>query len=103
MLTTLNYTCQVACNGKEAITANLADFDMILMDCQMPIMDGYAATQYIRSNKIIEKHANIPIIAVTANVMTGDREKCLNAGMNDYLEKPISAESLKKMIEKWIS
>ncbi len=106
MLTSLNYKYQLAANGAEAIDAIEANpewFDLILMDCQMPVMDGYDATQNIRANKNIGLHSNIPIVALTANAMSGDKEKCLKVGMNDYLEKPVLAESLEQMIQNWIS
>ena len=78
----------VAKNGLEALQCLQEQvFDVVLMDCQMPVMDGYTATQKIR--ELSEEYSNIYIIAMTANAMKGDREKCLNAGMNDYLTKPI--------------
>ncbi len=76
----------VAYNGQEALNAiEHKQYTLILMDCQMPVMDGYEATRLIRARKL-----NIPIIAMTANAMPGDKEKCLSAGMNDYISKPIS-------------
>lgn len=104
MLANLHYSCQVVCNGKEAIQAietGRGCFDLILMDCQMPVMDGYEATQHIRASKNGELNSNVPIIALTANAMSGDREKCVEAGMNDYLEKPVLLELLDQMIKKW--
>jgi two-component system sensor histidine kinase/response regulator len=95
----------LATNGEEAIDAIEANpewFDLILMDCQMPVMDGYDATQNIRANKNIGLHSNIPIVALTANAMSGDKEKCLKVGMNDYLEKPVLPESLEQMLQNWI-
>jgi CheY-like chemotaxis protein len=70
------------------------------MDCQMPEMDGYEATRKIRSMNA--NFSDIPIIAMTANAMKGDREKCLEAGMNDYVSKPISLEALSKVLDDWI-
>jgi CheY-like chemotaxis protein len=67
----------------------------------MPIMDGYEATKQIRANKSMQFNVDIPIIAITANAMTGDKDKCLAAGMDDYLEKPILLKHLDVMIEKW--
>jgi CheY-like chemotaxis protein len=73
------------------------------MDCQMPEMDGYQATQEIRHGAAGERFKDITIVAMTANAMKGDREKCLAAGMNDYLSKPIEATKLKEMLVKWLS
>lgn len=71
------------------------------MDCQMPEMDGYQATRLIRSNAAGVLNPQIPIIAITANAMRGDREKCLDAGMNDYVSKPVGIEQLKECLERW--
>ncbi|MDM8557994.1 ATP-binding protein [Candidatus Parabeggiatoa sp. HSG14] len=90
----------LANHGKEAI-AMLAktNFDVVFMDIQMPEMDGYDATQFIRKNP---QHEKLPIIAMTAHAMKGDQEKCLAAGMNDYISKPINAKKLLSILEKWI-
>ncbi len=77
-------------------------YDLILMDCHMPDMDGYEATRCIR-NLEQEHGTHIPIIALTANAMAGDREKCLSVGMDDYLSKPLKAELLRAMLDKWFS
>jgi len=74
---------------------------MIFMDCQMPEMDGYEATKRIRMGDAGEYNLNIPIIAMTANAMKGDKEKCLNTGMDDYLSKPIDQGFLSEKITKW--
>lgn len=97
--------CQVstAANGIDAVAAFATEqYDLILMDCQMPIMDGYSATREIRT---IEKKREIeatPIIALTAHVMAGDREQCIEAGMDDYLGKPLDQEELVNMLCQWI-
>ena len=70
------------------------------MDCQMPVMDGYEATKSIRGLSDIGRK-NIPVIAMTANVMEGDRERCLAAGMNDYITKPFKSADFKEMLDKW--
>ncbi len=73
------------------------------MDCQMPIMDGFETTRMIRSNEKFTGFADIPIIALTANAMVGDKEKCFAAGMNDYLTKPVTEETLRKMLSHWLT
>ncbi|MGS2719784.1 response regulator [Paraglaciecola aestuariivivens] len=103
-----NFHChyQLANNGKEALDIleqTTSPFDLILMDCQMPIMDGYETTKRIRAKQVKQIDANIPIIALTANAMTGDDIKCKKAGMSDYLSKPILSGSLEKMLSKWLS
>ncbi|MFK5969034.1 MAG: two-component regulator propeller domain-containing protein [Candidatus Marithrix sp.] len=91
-------TVMVANNGKEAVDmVSKADFDAILMDIQMPEMDGYEATHLIR-----QQYTILPIIAMTANVMSDDRNKCLKANMNDYLTKPIDIKKLFRVLAKWI-
>lgn len=91
----LGRTADMVENGKIAVEATAAkDYDIILMDCQMPVMDGFTATKIIQEN-----HPNPPyIIAMTANALEGDREKCLNAGMDDYISKPISLEDLESLL-----
>ena len=96
------FGCQVdvASNGEEAL-AKSADvaYDVILMDCQMPLLDGYAATAAIRLREI--DGLRTPIVALTANAMQGDRERCLDAGMDDYLSKPLDPALLRATIEQW--
>jgi len=87
-------------NGREAVDAlRCATFDAVLMDCQMPEMDGFEATRIIRSDNA---HVALPIIALTANAMEGDRERCLETGMNDYLSKPFSQEMLRNVLQRWL-
>ncbi len=91
----------LAGNGNEALTAvSHKSYDLIFMDCQMPVMDGYQATAQIRKQQTENDYT--PIIALTANALSGDREKCLNAGMNDYLSKPFSQNQVAQIIEKWL-
>ena len=92
----------VANNGQEAldIMAKDADFDLVLMDCQMPVMDGYMATAEIR--RLEEDDRHIPVIAMTANAMEGDREKCIEAGMDDYVAKPVKITELKTALSRWL-
>jgi Response regulators consisting of a CheY-like receiver domain and a winged-helix DNA-binding domain len=88
-------------NGREAVdVAANTSFDLVLMDMQMPVMDGLEATKHIRTTKRCERNKDVPIIALTANALAGDRERCLEAGMNDYLSKPIEADDLYAIIEK---
>jgi signal transduction histidine kinase/CheY-like chemotaxis protein len=94
--------CQVtvAENGAVALEmARRADYDIVLMDMQMPVMDGLSATRALREQ---ERFADLPIVAMTANAMQADRERCIEAGMNDYLAKPIEPEALWAMLVKWI-
>lgn len=97
MLKTQNLTCDVTFNGLEAYQAVLSkSYDIVLMDCQMPEMDGYQTTKKIRKLEGISKHTTI--IAMTANAMEGDKEKCLKAGMDGYIRKPIDFDALFQMI-----
>ncbi|MBF0120226.1 MAG: response regulator [Desulfobacterales bacterium] len=101
ILADFGFSPKAASNGKEAIEMlTNTKFDLVLMDIDMPEMDGYEATQEIRRSK--SEIANIPIIAMTAHVMKGEKEKCLEIGMNDYLPKPISPEKLFISIKKWL-
>jgi CheY-like chemotaxis protein len=92
-----------AVNGEEALNSleNLP-FDLVFMDCQMPVMDGYEATQKIRHSQSEVLNRDIPIIAMTANSMEGDREKCLAAGMNDFISKPINPNKLQEVLKRWL-
>jgi len=97
--------CEVvpAENGKVAVAAvGEESFDIILMDCQMPEMDGFEASQVLSGMKAKGEIADIPIIALTANAMKGDKERCLAAGMNDYLSKPVRKKALRETIERWL-
>ena len=93
----------VASNGAKAVDlVHKQRFDLVFMDCMMPDMDGYDATRAIRAwEKQTQARHALPIIALTANAMSGDRERCLESGMNDYLAKPIIATQLSQMIERW--
>ena len=100
------YGCHItpAGNGKEALTlVKQRQFDLIFMDCQMPEMDGYEATQAIRLLENKNKVKPTPIVALTANAMKGDDEKCFNAGMDDYVSKPVKQNELEEMLIKWLN
>lgn len=97
----LGHNCDVAVNGREAYEICLQkNYDVILMDCQMPEMDGYEATRAIRSNDGPNKDSTI--IALTANALNGDKEKCITAGMTDFIAKPIDLDILSSMIEEYL-
>lgn len=104
MLSRLKLKVDIADNGEKALEKLQQDkpyhYDLIFMDCQMPVMDGFEATKRIRSSASIE--ATIPIIAVTANAMSNDEQQCLDAGMNDYLSKPINIEQMRHIVLKWL-
>ncbi len=92
----------LAANGREALAALSENkYDLVLMDCLMPVMDGYEATQAIRQGECPNCDADIPIIALTANAMAGDREKCLEIGMNDYIAKPVIPANLLAAIKRF--
>ena len=101
MLRKLGLTADIAEDGQQAIDASAAKaYDIILMDCQMPVVDGYAATRAIRAQERSGQRAHI--IALTANALKGDREKCLAAGMDDYIAKPATVRQLQEAFERWI-
>lgn len=92
-----------ATNGAEAVEKTFTnDYSAVLMDCQMPVMDGFEATLEIRKREFV-KGGHVPIIAMTAFAMAGDREQCIASGMDDYLSKPVTIEQLEAMLEKWLS
>jgi signal transduction histidine kinase/DNA-binding response OmpR family regulator/HPt (histidine-containing phosphotransfer) domain-containing protein len=98
------FGCQVdvASNGREAVDAvKRRDYDVVLMDCQMPEMDGFSATAEIRRGTTADDR-RVPIVALTANAMQGDREKCLASGMDDYLPKPFNQDQLHAMLTRWL-
>ncbi|MCE9535627.1 MAG: response regulator, partial [Nitrospirae bacterium] len=104
MLELLGYQVDCAENGQQALEiAATGTYDVVLMDCQMPIMDGFTATAHIREREQQRQHARIPIIALTANAMEGDRERCLTVGMDDYLSKPFTQQSLSDILVRWCS
>ncbi len=103
ILARLGYGIDVAVNGFAALEALASrDYALVLMDCQMPEMDGYAATRAVRSGDSAARNCNIPIVAMTAHAQPGDRERCLAAGMSDYITKPIDTVQLKALLAKWL-
>jgi len=104
ILEKLGYRADAVADGKEAIDAlRRLPYDLVLMDCQMPELDGFEATRRIRSGQSQVINPAIPIIAITAYAMKGDRERCLAAGMNDYLSKPIQPEELARALDHWLA
>jgi CheY-like chemotaxis protein/HPt (histidine-containing phosphotransfer) domain-containing protein len=103
LLTLIGVSFETAENGKEGVDkAAAGQFDAVLMDCQMPIMDGYAATRAMRKLQTDGQLGKLPIIAMTANAMVGDREKCLSCGMDDYMSKPLNRAMIEQMLRKWL-
>jgi signal transduction histidine kinase/ActR/RegA family two-component response regulator len=104
MLTNLGLTVTTARDGVHAIELYGAnDFDLLLMDCEMPGLDGYEASRRIRALEAQTARPRTPIIAVTAHALTGDREECLKAGMDDYLSKPVSERRMAEVLTRWLS
>jgi CheY-like chemotaxis protein len=104
LLRKMGLQADVVANGQEAVNAlQTIPYDLVLMDCQMPEMDGYEATSKIRQQGSKALNPGIPIIAMTALAMQGDREKCIQAGMNDFIAKPVQQRELAKMLARWLA
>ena len=108
LLEDMGYFSDIADNGAMAIEMlqqadDASPYDLVLMDCQMPVLDGYGATAKIRQGEAGDRYRGISIIAMTANVMAGDRAKCLEAGMNDYIAKPVDPEVLENSLSHYLS
>jgi len=98
----LGYETELAANGELAIRALQAqDFDLVLMDCEMPTMDGYEATKRIRAGQDGVRNRDIPIVALTASAMSADRDRCFRAGMSDYISKPVDPQQLATILARW--
>ncbi|MEQ9409502.1 MAG: PAS domain-containing protein [Fuerstiella sp.] len=104
LLTTLGFTVKIVADGRQALESVFREsFDAVLMDCQMPEIDGFTAAREIRKREVAEGRASpIPIIALTANALRGDRERCLQAGMNDYLSKPAEIDRIVQVLQAFI-
>lgn len=104
MLDELGYPCKIAADGEKALQILMQDeFDLVIMDGHMPVLDGYETTKRIREGAVGARNRRLPIIASTANAIKGDLEKCLECGMNDYISKPISLSALHVKLKKWSS
>jgi len=105
LLRLLGVEAVLAENGQQAIDViGKENFDVVLMDCQMPILDGFEATRAIRkSEQASSSDRRLPIVALTANALQGDREKCLSSGMDEYLSKPVSSSQLRQMLSNWLA
>ena len=102
LLSVLGTHCDSATNGEAALLRMSASrYDLVLMDCQMPVMDGYTATRLWREHEAASGGRRLPIVAMTANAMAGDRQKCLDAGMDDYLAKPVTRGELERCLSHW--
>jgi PAS domain S-box-containing protein len=102
MLCALGHQVDVAENGIQALESmRKKEYDLVFMDCQMPEMDGYQCSRQLRQALDVVKNQDVPVIAMTAHAMAGDREKCLAAGMDDYISKPIDSEQLRDIVSRW--
>ena len=102
ILVNMGHEVEIAENGFDALTClQSQDFDVVLMDCIIPGIDGYEATRRIRSGEADVRNPEIPVVAITANAMMGDRQKCIDAGMDDYISKPVNPEQIKRTLSKW--
>ena len=102
MLTRLGCIVEVAADGNAALgAATRRHYDLILMDCHMPVMDGFEATRRIRDDEFERSRGHTPIVALTADALAGDRERCIESGMDDYMTKPVSSAMLAACVERW--
>ncbi|WP_255206360.1 response regulator [Janthinobacterium sp. BJB401] len=98
------YSIDTAENGALGLQALAAQpYDLVLMDCMMPVMDGYQACEALRAREAASGAARLPVIALTAGVTDDDRQRCVAAGMDDYLSKPFTAAQLRDMVERWLT
>jgi CheY-like chemotaxis protein len=102
VLEKMGLSAEAVANGQEVLEAHRSiPYDLILMDCQMPELDGYETTRVIRASKSLPR-TEIPIIAMTANAISGDKEQCISAGMNDYVSKPVKNDELFAVLSRWL-
>jgi two-component system, sensor histidine kinase and response regulator len=102
-LAKLGYACEIVDNGKQALDSwRSGRFSLVLTDCHMPLMDGFELTRKIRLDEAAQGRARTPVIAITANAMKGEAERCLSSGMDAYLAKPIELKQLRSVLTKWI-
>jgi CheY-like chemotaxis protein len=102
LLERLGMEVDVAADGSQALELwRRRDYDLVLLDCQMPVLDGYRTATTLRAEE--ERDEHVPIVALTANAMAEDRARCLNAGMDDYLAKPVRLEDLREVVERWVA
>jgi CheY-like chemotaxis protein len=99
----LGIAAEAVADGEQALAALAGrDYRLVLMDCQMPVLDGYAATRRLRADGQAARDPRVLVIAMTANAMQGDREACLAAGMDDYLTKPLTVAQLREVLGRWL-
>jgi CheY-like chemotaxis protein len=104
MMRKMGLRADVVANGLEAVNAlQMVPYDLVLMDCQMPEMDGFEATRAVRQVGSSALNPSIPIIAMTASAMRGDRDKCIQAGMSDFIAKPIQIRELAETLARWLA
>ncbi|MDD2463864.1 MAG: response regulator [Desulfobulbus sp.] len=103
VLENMGLVADAVANGQEAITALAAvAYDLVLMDCQMPVLDGYEATRMIRNPQSTVRNHQVPVIAMTAHAVQAERDRCRECGMDDFLSKPVIPQALAQILEKWL-
>ena len=104
MLRMMGLRAEVVADGQEAVNAlQMIPYDLVLMDCQMPVMDGFKATRCIRNEASGVINPGIPIIAMTASTMQSDRDLCIQAGMSDFIAKPVQKRELAEVLARWLA
>ncbi|MGB9991361.1 response regulator [Massilia sp. SM-13] len=103
LLTRMGFEVDEADNGQQAVEALARKrYDLVLMDCMMPVMDGYEATRILRAREAEAGQERVPVIALTASAIAGDRERCRQAGMDDYLSKPFQVDDFKAIVQRYL-